>query len=46
MDEYLGRTQNAGAIATMKEDILALRRDVEAQRILIDTLREEIKTLE
>jgi DNA phosphorothioation-dependent restriction protein DptG len=41
-DEFLRRRKTAGAIYTMKEDILALRRDVEAQEIL----RDEVKALQ
>jgi TolA-binding protein len=38
--------ETAGPISTMKDDILALRREVEAQKLLIETLQEQIKSLE
>ena len=43
VDEYFRRVEVAGSISTMKGDILALRKDVEAQKILIATLQEQIK---
>jgi hypothetical protein len=44
LDEYWRRVQTDGAISTMKDDILALRRDVEAQKIAIETLQKPSPT--
>jgi hypothetical protein len=39
VEEYQRRIETAGAISTIKDDILNLRKDVEAQKILIETLQ-------
>jgi hypothetical protein len=44
VDEYFRRIKTDGAISTIKDDILALRKDVEAQKILIETLQKPSPT--
>jgi chromosome segregation ATPase len=45
-DETIHEYFMRGEIATAKADILALRQDVEAQKVLIDDLREKVKTMQ
>jgi hypothetical protein len=43
-NDYWRRIATAGAISAIKDDILALRKDIEAQKILIETLQKPSPT--